>query len=98
MAGPPSAGPPMNWCPQSVAEGPERVDGGPSHIVRKIASRGGEADISPWVPAENRLTSDRNLSMPRSEGFFDATPSREEAAICWIKRKDVPTLTAFLIL
>src|SRR6516162_11569601 len=42
MPGPPSAGPPMNWCPKSVAEGPERVDGGPSHIVRKIASRGGE--------------------------------------------------------
>jgi hypothetical protein len=69
-----------------------------SHIVRKIASRGGEADIPPLVPAENRLALDRNLSMPRREGFFDATPSREEAATCWIKRKDIPTPTSFLVL
>ena len=69
-----------------------------SHIVRKIASQGEEADIPPLVPAENRLAVDRNLSMPRREGFFDATPSREEAAICWIKRKYVPTPTAFLVL
>ena len=54
---------------------PQRVDGGLSGIVRKIAGRGGEADIPPLVPAENRLALDRNLSMPRREGFFDATPS-----------------------
>jgi len=35
--------------------------------------------------------------MPRREGFFDATPSREEAVICWIKRKDIPTSTTFLV-
>jgi hypothetical protein len=79
-------------------ECPPWVDGGLSRIVRKIAGRGGEADIPPMVPAENPLALDGNLSMSGREGFFDATPSREEAAICWIKRKDIPTPTTFLVL
>ena len=82
----------------AVARAPEHCGQGGIPFCAENRHPGGEADIPPSVPAENRLALDRNLSMPRREGFFDATPSREEAAMCWIKRKDIPTLTPFLVL